>query len=129
MWVPYMPCHSFMLHTQGRQLLLLRHIDARLLCIVQLCLASRSLSCRLPHPAEVPFEAETPESEGSFHESIGPSEEVSFLCAETSEVLHASLHGKPACNCRGTFRAVTHPSSKARLCRARACAAPFAALD
>ena len=87
--------------------------------------------CKLevPSPAEVPFEAETSESEGSIHESIGPSEEVSFLCAETSEVLHASLHGKPACNCRGTFRAVTHPSSKARLCRARACAALFAALD
>ena len=89
------------------------------------------VECKLEvtSPADIPLEEETSESEGSFHESIGPSEEISFLCAETSEVLHASLRGKPACNCRGTFRAVTHPSSKARLCRARACAALFAALD
>ena len=89
------------------------------------------VECKLEvtSPDDIPLEEETSESEGSFHESIGPSEEISFLCAETSEVLHASLRGKPACNCRGTFRAVTHPSSKARLCRARACAALFAALD
>ena len=89
------------------------------------------VTCKLEvsSPADSPLEEETSESEGSFQESLGPSEEVSFLCAETSEVLHASLRGKPACNCRGTFRAVTHPSNKARLCRARACAALFAALD
>ena len=89
------------------------------------------VACKLEvgSPTDSPLEEETSESEGSFQESLGPSEEVSFLCAETSEVLHASLRGKPACNCRGTFRAVTHPSNKARLCRARACAALFAALE
>ena len=76
-----------------------------------------------------PLEEETSESEGSVHSSLGPAEEVSFLCAETSNTLHASIHGRPACNSRGVFRMVTHPSEKSRLCRARACAALFAALE
>ena len=94
------------------------------------CIQGTTVECKLEvtSPSDIPLEAETSESEGSFQDSIGPSDEIPFLCAETSEVLHASK-GKPACNCRGSFRVLTHPSSRARLCRARACAAIFAALD
>ncbi|CAE7330554.1 spn-E, partial [Symbiodinium necroappetens] len=64
---------------------------------------------------DTPLEEETSESDGSLHDSIGPADEVAFLCAETSDILHASIQGRPACNCRGAFRVITHPSSKARL--------------
>ena len=75
------------------------------------------------------LEEETSESEGSVHSSLRPADEVAFLCAETSHTLHASIQGRPTCNSRGVFRMITHPSDKSRLCRARARAALFAALD
>ena len=66
-------------------------------------------------------EEETSDSDAA----LGPADEVGFLCAETSNTLHACIEGRPACNSRGAFRGVTHPATSARLCRARACAAVF----
>ena len=90
-----------------------------------------AIECKLEiaPSGDTTLEEETSESDGSLHGSIGPADEVAFLCAETSDILHASIQGRPACNCRGAFRVITHPSGKSRLCRARACAALFAALD
>ena len=66
-------------------------------------------------------EEETSDSDAA----LGQADEVGFLCAETSNILHACFEGRPACNSRGAFRGVTHPARSARLCRARACAAVF----
>ena len=69
------------------------------------------------------------EEETSSEESLGQPEEISFLVAETSQVLHANLHGKPACGSRGVFRGIGEPMPHNRLCRARACACIFSELD
>ena len=64
----------------------------------------------VPEPVEGLQEEETSDSEVSIEQA----DEVAFLCAETSCILHACVDGKPACNSRGTFRFISHPESKAR---------------
>ena len=91
-----------------------------------------STSALVPQPAlpEVPqvppLEGETSSGSG---EDLGTPEEITFLCAESSCILHAGIAGRPACGCRGTFRAISHPTSVSRFCRSRACSCIFTNLD
>ena len=73
-----------------------------------------------------PLEGETSSDSG---EDLGTPEEITFLCAESSCILHAGVAGRPACGCRGTFRAISHPTSVSRFCRSRACSCIFTNLD
>ena len=52
---------------------------------------------------------ETAEVETSSSDALGTPDEVGFLVAETSCILHASLHGKLACGSRGSFRGIITP--------------------
>ena len=81
----------------------------------------------LPEVPQVPpLEGETSSGSG---EDLGTPEEITFLCAESSCILHAGIAGRPACGCRGTFRAISHPTSVSRFCRSRACSCIFTNLD
>ena len=73
-----------------------------------------------------PLEGETSSDSG---EDLGTPEEITFLCAESSCILRAGVAGRPACGCRGTFRAISHPTSVSRFCRSRACSCIFTNLD
>ncbi|CAE7363847.1 spn-E, partial [Symbiodinium necroappetens] len=63
-----------------------------------------AIECKLEiaPSGDTTLEEKTSESDGSLHGSIGPADEVAFLCAETSDILHASIQGRviPACACR-----------------------------
>ena len=66
----------------------------------------------LPEVPQVPpLEGETSSGSG---EDLGTPEEITFLCAESSCILHAGIAGRPACGCRETFRAISHPTSVSR---------------
>ena len=49
-------------------------------------------------PQAPPLEGETSSGTG---EDLGTPEETTFLCAESSCILHAGIAGRPACGCRG----------------------------
>ena len=57
-------------------------------------------------PQAPPLEGETSSGSG---EDLGTPEEITFLCAESSCILHAGIAGRPACGCRGTFHAISAP--------------------
>ena len=85
-------------------------------------------------PATVPSQNESVDDEGIFESDSSGSEpeqpdEVDLCMAETSSIAHALVKGKPACGCRGCFRAVDGLPPGARLCKHKSYLAIFSILQ